>query len=65
VDLLFPCKHCHHNFEDHLLGLSCAVCWADAGLVRVNKYPGIDNSNICKKFEGDNLKYLEDKNAKS
>lgn len=52
MDLLYPCQTCGHNFEDHLMGLRCAICWFDAGY---------DARHICIKFIGDNLKYLEDK----
>jgi len=60
MDLLYPCKTCGHAYEDHLVGLSCAFCWADAGFNRSSVI-----HNMCKRFIGDNLKYLEEKHAES
>lgn len=53
MDLLFPCKTCGHNYEDHLMATRCAICWYEAGY---------DATGICYKFIGDNLRYMEEKN---
>ena len=58
MDLLYPCEVCGHHYEDHLIGLSCAICWADEAC---DMCSGGDCITICSKFVGDNLKYLEDK----
>jgi hypothetical protein len=57
MDLLYPCKTCTHAYEDHLMGLNCAICWSDIGFAS----HGYLFPNTCRKFIGDNLKYLEDK----
>jgi len=63
MDLLYPCKVCGHHYEDHLIGLNCAICWADYGF-NYHEFSMYD-SRLCRKFVGDNLKYLEDKHAES
>jgi hypothetical protein len=63
VDLLYPCEVCGHHYEDHLIGLSCAICWADLGFS--NHEFSIYDPKLCRRFIGDNLKYLEDKDAES
>ena len=63
MDPLYPCKTCGHNYEDHMIGLGCALCWSDAGFARVQVNSDLFNPPICKKFIGDNFKYLEDKHS--
>lgn len=63
MDLLYPCKTCKHNYEDHLIGLTCAICWSDHGFKSF--YTNMTSPDMCKKFVGDNLKYLEDKHNES
>jgi len=46
----FCCERCGHNYEDHIEGTRCAICFADAGY---------DATGICYDFLADNLKYLE------
>jgi hypothetical protein len=59
IDPKYPCKTCGHIYEDHMIGLGCGFCWSEAGFKRVNAYSDTINPDICKLFEGDNLKYME------
>lgn len=48
----YPCKRCDHNYEDHVEGYRCAICFVDCAY---------DAMSMCYRFVPDNLRYLQEK----